>query len=127
MTRLEKEATEEEEEAKEEGGIFTCPPQKHPQLLSPKKVTEVSENSTCTVSDTTEPVESGEDNVSNIRVVMPEGWVQDIEGRGCVVTLIEGLVSPEQQDTYVASNWLNNFANLGSEEQDARFDRNRWI
>ncbi|KAK3243333.1 hypothetical protein CYMTET_47003 [Cymbomonas tetramitiformis] len=70
----------------------------------------------------------GEDELSNVRVVMPRGWERDMELQGFCVARTEGLeVSPQQHDTCVAGEWQHNFADLNAEEHHKRFEAGRWI
>ncbi|KAK3277679.1 hypothetical protein CYMTET_14331 [Cymbomonas tetramitiformis] len=78
--------------------------------------------------DEKETPSPGEDDLSNIRVLMPEGWERDMETEGFCVARVEGVeVSPQEHDGCVTGEWLNNFADLNSEDRDARYDSSRWI
>ena len=70
----------------------------------------------------------GEDGLSNMLLVMPEGWEREMEREGFCVARVEGVeVSPEEHDNCVTGEWLNNFADLNAEDRGARFDSSRWI
>ncbi|KAK3246409.1 hypothetical protein CYMTET_44052 [Cymbomonas tetramitiformis] len=78
--------------------------------------------------DEKETPSPGEDDLSNIRVLMPERWERDMETEGFCVAQVEGVeVSPQEHDGCVTGEWLNNFADLNSEDRDARYDSSRWI